>query len=148
MLKAKYHKNSSVLDAEISYRPSFIWRSLMGVQDILWKGLRWRLGNVCSVKIWGEKWIPILPDLFAPSAPMTLPSDALVRELVDPDSEQWNAALVESCFPAAITQAVLQIPLRGGGDTDCLIWHRNKFGDYSTQDGYVAWLEDFMVQKS
>ncbi|CAN1247314.1 Uncharacterized mitochondrial protein AtMg00310 [Linum grandiflorum] len=51
MLKAKYHKHSTVLEAEIGYRPSFIWRSLLGVHDLLWKGLRWRVGDGCSVKI-------------------------------------------------------------------------------------------------
>ncbi|CAN0874906.1 hypothetical protein LINGRAHAP2_LOCUS10522 [Linum grandiflorum] len=31
ILKAKYHKHSSILDASVGYRPSFIWRNLMSV---------------------------------------------------------------------------------------------------------------------
>ncbi|CAN0912349.1 hypothetical protein LINGRAHAP2_LOCUS27331 [Linum grandiflorum] len=54
ILKAKYHKNSSILEAEVGYRPSFIWRSLMGVQEFLWNGLRWGVGNGDSIRIWGD----------------------------------------------------------------------------------------------
>ncbi|CAN0904020.1 hypothetical protein LINGRAHAP2_LOCUS22844 [Linum grandiflorum] len=39
IMKAKYHKNSSVLEGELSYRPSFIWRSLLSAQSLLWEGL-------------------------------------------------------------------------------------------------------------
>ncbi|CAN0904869.1 Uncharacterized mitochondrial protein AtMg00310 [Linum grandiflorum] len=41
ILKAKYHKHSSILEASTGYRSSFIWRSLMSVQEFLWSGLRW-----------------------------------------------------------------------------------------------------------
>ena len=40
LIQAKYHKNSNVLETEMGYRPTFIWRSLMKAQDFLWSGLR------------------------------------------------------------------------------------------------------------
>ncbi|CAN0899179.1 hypothetical protein LINGRAHAP2_LOCUS20123 [Linum grandiflorum] len=83
-MKAKYHKNSSVFEGELGYRPSFIWRSLLSAQSLLREGLRWRAGNVASIRVWGDCWIPNLPEHFIPSAPAVLPVDATVRELVDP----------------------------------------------------------------
>ncbi|CAN0837816.1 hypothetical protein LINGRAHAP2_LOCUS1905 [Linum grandiflorum] len=66
MLKAMYHKNSAILEANIGYRPSFNWRSLMGVQEFLWSGLRWRIGNGASIRIWGDQWVPTIPGNFIP----------------------------------------------------------------------------------
>ncbi|CAN0917582.1 Putative ribonuclease H protein At1g65750 [Linum grandiflorum] len=140
MMKAKYFKHTTVLEAELGYRPSFIWCRLMSAQDFLWKGLRWRIGNDGSVRIWGDRWVPSIPQLFIPSAPMVLAPDALVRELVDPISEHWNADVIESCFPTATTYAIQQIPLRGNGETDCLIWHGSKDGRYSTREEYRFWI--------
>ncbi|CAN0838543.1 hypothetical protein LINGRAHAP2_LOCUS2210 [Linum grandiflorum] len=38
MMKAKYYKNSSLLEANLGYRPSFIWWSLMSTQEFLCQG--------------------------------------------------------------------------------------------------------------
>ncbi|CAN0915082.1 hypothetical protein LINGRAHAP2_LOCUS28925 [Linum grandiflorum] len=35
IMKAKYFKHSYVFDAELGYRPSYIWRSLLSAQDFL-----------------------------------------------------------------------------------------------------------------
>ncbi|CAN0856622.1 hypothetical protein LINGRAHAP2_LOCUS6537 [Linum grandiflorum] len=91
MLKAKYYKHSTILEAKMGYQPSFIWRSLMSAHDFLWKGLCWKVGNGGSIRIWGDGWVPALPQLFITFAPMVLAIDALVRELVDLVSRYWNA---------------------------------------------------------
>ncbi|CAN0919889.1 Uncharacterized mitochondrial protein AtMg00310 [Linum grandiflorum] len=87
IMKAKYYKNSSVLEAVEGYKPSFIWRSLMSAQDLVWQGSRWRIGNGDSVRIWGDKWLPTLPDFYIPSAPSGLPVNAKVSEPIDPKIE-------------------------------------------------------------
>jgi hypothetical protein len=60
ILKAKYFRRRSLLEAQIGSRPSFAWRSLLGATDLLKEGLFWRTGNGKDVKIWGSKWIPKL----------------------------------------------------------------------------------------
>ncbi|CAN0862162.1 Uncharacterized mitochondrial protein AtMg00310 [Linum grandiflorum] len=70
ILEAKVHKHSSILEAGVRYRPSFVWRSLMSVQEFLWCELRWRVGNGASISIWGDRWIPTLPGHFISSTPI------------------------------------------------------------------------------
>ncbi|CAN0920283.1 Uncharacterized mitochondrial protein AtMg00310 [Linum grandiflorum] len=145
MMKAKYHTHSFALDTVVGYRPSFIWRSLMSAQEFLWKGLRWRIGNGTSVHIWGDWWVPTITDNFIPSPPIELPVDGTVRELFDPDNDNWNSALIEYCFPTAIVDAILQIPIRDLEENDRLIWRHSKDGSYTTRSGYLTWLDDFMM---
>ncbi|CAN0881550.1 Uncharacterized mitochondrial protein AtMg00310 [Linum grandiflorum] len=107
IMKAKYYKNASAL-AVIDHNPSFMWRSLMNAQNLVC----WWIGNGASVRIWSDKWVPSLPDFYIPSAPSGLPLDAKVRDLIDPKTDDWNHALVESCFAVDIATAIQQIPLR------------------------------------
>ncbi|CAL1376774.1 unnamed protein product [Linum trigynum] len=111
LMKAKYYKKSSVLDASLGYRPSYVWRRLMGVQEFLLNGLRWTIGNGASVRIWGDRWLPSTPGYIIQSAPMGLPVESVVRELIEEETEQWDDTLLESCFPTAMVDAIHQIPL-------------------------------------
>ncbi|CAL1383059.1 unnamed protein product [Linum trigynum] len=69
IMKAKYHKKESVLEAVCGHNPSFIWRSITSAQDFFHSGLRWRIGNGTEVRIWGDKWIPMEQGWFVPSPP-------------------------------------------------------------------------------
>jgi len=40
ILKAKYFLNCSILEADLGYRPSFTWRSILGVHSLVIKGAR------------------------------------------------------------------------------------------------------------
>lgn len=51
VLKAKYFKNGSFIEAEVGARPSFTWRSLTSSRDLLQEGLLWRIGDGKSVNI-------------------------------------------------------------------------------------------------
>ncbi|CAL1407329.1 unnamed protein product [Linum trigynum] len=95
---------------------------------------------------WGDRWVPNLVNQFIPSAPMGLPVDAYVCELVDQEISDWDDNLLESCFPHEVAQAIKQIPLRGSGEKDSLIWHMSKLGQYTVKKGYKQWLADFLIQ--
>ncbi|CAL1396794.1 unnamed protein product [Linum trigynum] len=143
ILRAKYHKHVSILDARAGYNPSYMWRSLMSALDFLNSGLRWRIGNGDSVCIWGDKWVPSSPELFVPSAPRGLPVDSRVSALIDPITEQWDLSLLENCFPNELVRNILKIPLRGIQEPDRLIWSTSKNGSYSVLEGYRFWLKKF-----
>ncbi|CAL1388001.1 unnamed protein product [Linum trigynum] len=115
----------------------------MSAQEWLCGGLRWRVGNEDKVRIWGDRWVPSVQGFFVQSAPMGLPVDSKVSELIDPQTEQWDSALIESCLPTAMAQAILQIPVRGMDEADKLIWAESSNNKYEVRDGYRRWLEEF-----
>jgi hypothetical protein len=64
ILKVKYFPNCSFLEALLGSKPSFAWKSLCNAKDLLFQCLIWRIGDGKSVKIWGDRWLPI-PTTFA-----------------------------------------------------------------------------------
>ncbi|GJV23242.1 reverse transcriptase [Tanacetum coccineum] len=43
LLKARYFPRSTYFDANVGYRPSYIWRSLISVKEIVCKGYKWNI---------------------------------------------------------------------------------------------------------
>ncbi|CAI0472743.1 unnamed protein product [Linum tenue] len=110
--------------------------------------MRWCIGNGADVRIWGDRWLPGgLPD-FVPLAPRGLPVDSNVRQLIDPVTERWNWETIEECMPAEVGQRILQIPLRGNGERDSLIWSASASGEYIVKEGYKYWLDNFLRERA
>ena len=51
VFKAKYFANDTFLDAQLSKRPSFAWRSIMAAKDVILEGTRWNIDNGAKVRI-------------------------------------------------------------------------------------------------
>lgn len=58
LLKGRYFRHGSILDASLGTNHSYIWRSILGSKDVLEDGLIWRVGDGKSIKIFEDKWIP------------------------------------------------------------------------------------------
>jgi hypothetical protein len=58
VLKAKYFPNESVLQAKAKGNMSYSWRSILSGIDVLKKGLIWRIGDGCQIRIWEDPWFP------------------------------------------------------------------------------------------
>jgi len=90
ILKEKYFPHWYFLNASLGSRPSYVWRSIFSANDLLTKGLVWRIGNGFDVNIWGNKWLPT-PSSFAVQSPMkVLTENATVSELIDPYTKWRN----------------------------------------------------------
>lgn len=51
VLKARYFRVGSFLEAKVGENPSFIWRSVWQASSVIKQGYRWRIGNGQSVKV-------------------------------------------------------------------------------------------------
>ncbi|CAL1389097.1 unnamed protein product [Linum trigynum] len=135
IMKAKYYKNSTVLDAKVGYNPSFIWRSLMSSQGLLLDGTRWRIGDGQNVRVWGDKWLPTEP-YYVDDTPRGLAVDAMVCDLIDVETGGWDDTLLEASFTSEVARTIAAIPLRDQGEKDVLIWAGSEKGDYTVKEGY------------
>ena len=50
--KAKYFPKGEFADAKIGKNASFSWRNIMAAQHLVKRGLRWQVGDGCSVRVW------------------------------------------------------------------------------------------------
>ncbi|CAL9022256.1 unnamed protein product [Prunus brigantina] len=140
IFRARYHSSLDFLESGAGTNPSFIWRSLQWGKELFQKGLRWRVGNGLSIKVYTDKWIPA-PSLFKIMSHPQLPLSTRVCDLFTP-SGQWNVPLVKQVFWDQEVEAILQIPLVSLAHHDCLIWHYERNGLYSVRSGYrIACLE-------
>lgn len=58
ILKAKYYKSSTLLDAQPRHGMSYMWRSVLRGLDLMKKGMVWRVGDGRGLKIWSDPWLP------------------------------------------------------------------------------------------
>lgn len=74
MFKAKYFPKESFLGAKLGTSPSFMWRSLLAVQNIIREGLGRRVGDGSTVQILNEPW------LSCPDNPFVTTNNESIRE--------------------------------------------------------------------
>ncbi|CAI8617453.1 unnamed protein product [Vicia faba] len=57
IFKARYFPKTSFFDANIGYNPSFIWRGIWKVREVLTLGYRWSIGGGSNIKVMNEPWL-------------------------------------------------------------------------------------------
>ncbi|GAU51235.1 hypothetical protein TSUD_412370 [Trifolium subterraneum] len=90
VFKSRYYPRNSFLEATVGYQPSYAWRNILSAKEVVEKGARWRIGNGLKVKIWKDSWLPRQVDFKVKSPNQGLEDLALVSDLIDLDSKQWD----------------------------------------------------------
>ncbi|XP_050217407.1 uncharacterized protein LOC126668244 [Mercurialis annua] len=106
VLKCKYFKNSSFLEAKCPRTASFTWKSIMWGRELLNEGLRGRIGTCERVKIYRDRWIPI---------------ETRTRQV---DTQRWHygakgSYIVRSCYHLAMN---LRYEASGSDSSNCMRW--------------------------
>lgn len=55
--KANYYRHSDFLEAKSYSTSSYGWRSIIQIQDLLRKGLKWIVGNREKIRVRKDNWI-------------------------------------------------------------------------------------------
>ncbi|KAK6137935.1 hypothetical protein DH2020_028323 [Rehmannia glutinosa] len=135
-LKARYFPNDHFLNANIGYNPSFTWRSILVGKELLQKGIRWRVGDGKTIRVWEDPWIPSLRNFRTSTERGELPKDWKVQHLMVQNSNAWDEDKIANIFSTEEAQAILQIPLRNTSGQDILTWAFTQNGCYSVKSGY------------
>ncbi|KAL6190175.1 hypothetical protein ACLB2K_036573 [Fragaria x ananassa] len=126
VFKARYYPYCSFWEAQLSEHPSFSWRSIFQSRPVLEAGIQWKIGDGAQINIWNDAWIPNCPKYLIHKP--NLCQLNLVQDLIDPQSRTWNTVKVQQCFPNAISQKILCIPLSNTVIADRLTWKQEKRG--------------------
>ena len=129
--KARYFPNSTFLDAEMGHNPSYVWRSLLSVREVLLAGSKWQVGNGDTIKILSHDWLPHPSRLLG-----DLPEDMCVKELLDQQAKQWDRGKVTTLFEEVTRQEILAIPLTRVKKEDKVVWKVNKSHDFSVKGSF------------
>lgn len=139
LLKSRYFEDEVFLEAVLSTRPSFGWRSILFGIELLNKGLIKKVGNGKSIKVWIDPWIE--DDGFrAPYRKNQYFAVGLkVGDLINARTGFWDLeSLEEHFFPQDIIKIKAIKPVISL--EDFFVWKYNKSGDFSVKSAY--WLAD------
>uniref|UniRef100_A0A803MX55 THO complex subunit 1 n=1 Tax=Chenopodium quinoa TaxID=63459 RepID=A0A803MX55_CHEQI len=128
VLKARYFKHSSFLEARRGYDPSYTWRSIWGAKALLPEGLQWRVGNGRDVRVWRDRW---LADdggstILVPTPNGLCDEHLVVADLIDETHGCWNKEEMKLHFHEADIARIMSIPLLNTSSPNTQIWSHVK----------------------
>lgn len=130
--RGRYYANKDFLECGKSYKPSYVWRSILFGRELLVKGLIRSIGNGRLTLVWGEKWI--MDDV--PRRPVNrrilIDSNLKVSSLIE-SSGEWNNTKLTELFPSNEVLRIKQ--LVPGEVNDCYVWPYTKHGAYTVKTG-------------
>jgi hypothetical protein len=125
VLKARYFKDSDILQASCPKGGSYTWRSIIHGRDLLKKGLIWRIGDGKSVDVWSDSWIPRASTRH-PLGRRPDSSVEKVSELLLPDGQGWDELKLNEVLFESDVDDILRIPVGRAGTEDYLAWNHTK----------------------
>ena len=128
----------SIMEAMDSRSASYAWRSILKGRDVLQRGVRWRVGNGKSIKIWQDYWLPRKhpPQVLSYPLESMEKENAIVSTLINAGTRQWNEELIDGIFALEEAALIKKIPLGRTESNDVLMWPYSPDGRYSCKLGY------------
>ena len=135
VMKAKYYRHCSFLEAPLGYSPSYSWRGVWSAKALVREGMIWRVGDGRKINIWREPWIADHSGRFIQSEEVEEVSK--VSELMQPGVMEWDLELLARIFNERDQKCILSIPLSERCPQDMITWAFTKSGEYSVKSAYM-----------
>lgn len=103
--------NSSFLGAKLGSNPSFIWHSIMEVQNTIKGGVRWRVGDGSSINIWYELWLPNQNNFYVQTNMPNYLKEGIVFSLMKVSEPEWVVDIVKDIFGRRYRSLILNTPM-------------------------------------
>lgn len=135
IFKSKYFPSGDLLHANYTHNSSFVWRSLLWGRDLVAKGVRWRVGNGNSIKVFQDSWL-LRPHSFRPITTHDVSHINLrVADFIG-ENGVWDWQKISISLWDVDVDEVKRIPMCDSTENDKLVWHYNPRGEYSVRSGY------------
>ncbi|XP_021736558.1 uncharacterized protein LOC110703114 [Chenopodium quinoa] len=111
ILKARYFKNTCVMEARRGYDPSYTWRSIWGAKGLLRDGLVWRVGNGANIRAWKDAWLVKDGKPISVQQPNGVEENMLVHELLSVNGSDWDVEKVRGLVDNSTAAKILATPI-------------------------------------
>lgn len=136
VFKAKYFPNCDFLGASVGHNPSFVWRSVWSSQKLLKHGVRWTDPiSVCG-KIFG---FGMRVAYCIARTNMQDLEGLRVKDLLHPQTNEWNPAVINMIFVPVQMSRVLNVPLYRDTQRDHRVWRYDRRGARSVMATVTLW---------
>ena len=136
VFKSKFFPHCSLMEAADTQDGSYAWKSILIGKEILKEGMRWRVGDRTSIRVWSDPWLPsnFLPYISTPNTQGM--ENMLVASSIDTGSNSWHSEVLRNLFLPRDVQLIESIPLSSIPAEDKLIWPFTFIGTYSVKSRY------------
>ena len=114
----------------------------MAAQGVIRKGMRWQVGLRNKSRVWRDKWIPRPSSYKVISPEFQNSKDALVCELINRASNEWDIDKLSQWFISEDRDTILGIPLSSSNTSDRLVWAETKNGKFIVKSACTLALEE------
>lgn len=98
ILKAKYSPSCEFFEAPIRHNPSYTWRGIHEVRDLVRRGSKWKVGTRDWVRMWLDPWLNNDTTFRVDTPSVQGFEDMLMRDFFIPDTRLWNVEVVKEVF--------------------------------------------------
>jgi hypothetical protein len=130
VLAEQYYPHGNFMEACLSKRPSYVWRSIWNSQKLLAMGLAWKVGDGSKISIWQDKWVRMGTGFIYTSVRILL-HDAKVSALLDKDTNRWDTELVQQIFVAEEAESICGMAVSPRSGEDRRVWTGTHNGIFS-----------------
>lgn len=123
VLRAKYFRNGSFLEAAKGRNPSYFWSCLCEAKEVLKQGLYWRVGDGKKIRVWKDKWICDMGNMCPEKNIEDVDENELVTKYINQNNNTWNEELIDNMFSSNEAAAIKRIPISKIGLEDKLNWY-------------------------
>lgn len=138
--KSKFFPQGTIFDAKEN-RGSFAWKSILKGRDTIKKGMKWRIADGRSVRIFKDHWLPHQNHGRVLSPIGVHCPETRVSSLIDEDLWCWKVDVIDQMFLPFEANMVKAIPLGLNRTSDTIFWPKTRNGMYSVQTGYKLLME-------
>ncbi|XP_021715945.1 uncharacterized protein LOC110683843 [Chenopodium quinoa] len=142
VLKGRYYPNSTFMEANLGVNSSYTWRGIAEARWVVRRGMRWRIEDGESVRVWADLWLPGTQTHRVLSPRGNFDSELKVSELIVSNTGCWKVDAVSQTFLPFEVERVLSIPISKRLPCDVLCWDLEKKGSYSVKSAYRALFDD------
>ncbi|XP_019150943.1 PREDICTED: uncharacterized protein LOC109147742 [Ipomoea nil] len=134
--KARYFPRCAFFDSKEGSNPSYIWRGLLAVKDVVREGCRRSIGNGLDTTIGNHAWLPCEDNPFITTALTEEVALASVASLLNNQGTGWDVNKVTNLFNARDVSMIMNIPVSLRKPSDSWYWYWDQKGAYTVKSCY------------
>jgi hypothetical protein len=134
-LKAKYLSINNFMDAPIKNNASYLWKGTIKKRLVIEKCACWAVSKGIGLNIWSSPWIPSI------SFPISSLPNLSVSNLIDGNTNSWNASLIHTIFYAHSASQILNIHIPLNPRNDMLVWSPSPSAKFSVKSTHELLIQ-------
>lgn len=136
LMKARYFKDTSILNARTRINQSHGWISILTGLNLIKKGMRHITGDGDTIRIFHDNWLPTKPS--RPTIGNVQNTNLFVKDLVTNtgNNKIWDQEKINHLLSDEDQSLVSHIYLSQTQKKDRIIWSYENTGKYTIKSGY------------